>query len=54
MSLRNLSYGTIGITPLSEYAALNDVIAKTHNLQRIYVNRLTTLLSVRLLKTVSC
>ena len=46
MFLRKFCYGTIGITHLSEHA----VFAKTHNLQRIYANRLITLLYVRLVK----
>ena len=32
---------------------LNDVFAKTHNLQQIYASRLIVLLYARLLKTVS-
>ena len=48
MSLRNVCYCTIGIALLPEHAVLNDVFAKTHNLQRIYANRLTASLHVRL------
>ena len=54
MSLRNFCFGTLGITLLSQHAVLNDVFAKTHNLQQNYANRLIALLYVRLLKTVSC
>ena len=54
MSLRNFCNGTIGITLLSEHVVLNDVFAKTHNLQRIYANNLIAIFYVRLLKTVSC
>ena len=54
MSRRNFCNGTIGITLLSEHAVLNDVFAKTHNLQRIYANTLKALLYVRMLKSVAC
>ena len=54
MSLRYFWYGAIEITLLSEHGVSNDVFAKTHNLQRIYANRPTALLYVRLSKTVSC
>ena len=49
-SLRKFCYGTIGITFLSEHAVLNDVFAKTHNLQRIYANWLKCIIICKIVE----